>query len=113
MEGLEVFLQMEMVAAITYIKVIFTVTFEKKKREREHSAFFQYKLFQDISERAQDILKRATDDVSATCSKLFINPNFLKKSLIHTNLCTFAYFIMKVLYEYKLVNEIYKSNQNV
>lgn len=39
MEGLEVFLQMEMVAAITYIKVIFTVTFEKKK-EREGTVLF-------------------------------------------------------------------------
>lgn len=31
---------------------------------------------------------------------------------MHTNLYTTAYFIMKVLYEYKLVFEIYKSNQN-
>lgn len=34
MEGLEAFLQMEMVVAITDIKVIFTLTFERKKRER-------------------------------------------------------------------------------
>lgn len=32
MEGLEVFLQMEMVAAITYIKVIFTVRFGEREQ---------------------------------------------------------------------------------
>lgn len=40
MAGLEVFLQMEMVAAITYIKVIFTVTFEKKKKRERAQCFF-------------------------------------------------------------------------
>ena len=92
---------------------IYSYFWKNKERDRGHSVFFQSKLFQNMSEHAQDILKRATDGVSATCSKPFINPNFFKKSLRHTNLCTFAYFIMKVLYEYKLVNEIYKSNQNV
>lgn len=37
MEGLEAFLQMEMVVAITDIKVIFTLTFGRK---RESGAFF-------------------------------------------------------------------------
>lgn len=39
MEGLEAFLQMEMVVAITDIKVIFTLTFGRKKRERRFFFF--------------------------------------------------------------------------
>lgn len=40
MEGLEALLQMERDEAITYIKVIFTVTFGGKKTEREEQCFF-------------------------------------------------------------------------
>lgn len=54
MEGLEAFLPRESVEAITYIKVIFTVTFWGEKTEREEeccffSFFFRSKLFQDVS----------------------------------------------------------------
>lgn len=55
MEGLEAFLPRERVEAITYIKVIFTVTFfGRKDRERGEQCwffflFFRSKLFQDVS----------------------------------------------------------------
>ena len=43
MDGLEVFLQMEMVAAITYLKVIFTVTFAKEGEQ----CFFPKQIISD------------------------------------------------------------------
>lgn len=111
MDGLEVFLQMEMVAAITYLKVIFTVTFAKEGEQ----CFFPKQIISGCVIACSRYIKKSNRRCFCNLFQTIYKPKLKKKknSYIHTNLCTTAYFIMKVLYEYKLVSEIYKSNQNV
>lgn len=110
MEGLEAILQMEMGAAITYIKVIFVVTFGKKREK----LFFLKWIISGCVIACSRYIKKSNRWCFCNLFQTIYKPKLKKKnSHIPTNLCTTAYFIRKVLYEYKLVFEIYKPNQNV
>lgn len=88
MEGLEAFLQMEMVVAITDIKVIFTLTFERKKRERLFFFFLKQIISGCVTAHSRYIKKssrRCFCNLFQTIYKLKLekNPPHPYKSLYH------------------------------